>query len=154
GVEKSLEIVRTVKTRYPDLRIFARACSRNHAYELLDAGVEHVYQETLDSSLELSVEALRTLGVRGYRARRASRRFRRKEEQDLRELNAMRHDRQAYISLARERIRQIEAVMKKDLDERPQPSDDAWDLAAAIRRMESQRAETDNEDHPEQQPTR
>ena len=143
GIEKSLEIVRTVQERYPDLQIFARACSRNHAYELLDAGVEHVYQETLDSSLELSVEALRTLGVRGYRARRASRRFRRKEEQDLRELNSMRHDRQAYISLARERIRQIEAMMKKDLDERPQPSDDAWDLAAAIRRMEAQQAEQD-----------
>jgi len=150
GVEKSLEIVRTVQKRYPDLRIFARACSRNHAYDLMDAGVEHVYQETLDSSLELSVEALRALGVRGYRARRASRRFRRKEEQDLRELHSMRHDHQAYISLARDRIRQIEAVMLKDLDERPQPTDDAWDLAAAIRRLEADQAENESTESVEE----
>lgn len=145
GAEKSLEIVRTVKKRYPQLKIFARATTRNHAHDLLDAGVEHVYQETLDSSLELSVEALRALGVRGYRARRASRRFRRKEEQDLRELNSMRHDRQAYISLTRQRIREIEAIMTKDLDQRPRPSDDTWDLAAAIRRMEELHSDADVE---------
>jgi hypothetical protein len=56
----------------------------------------------------------------------------------MRELQSMRHDRHAYINLARDRIRQIEAIMRKDLDERPQPTDDAWDLAAAMRRMDAQ----------------
>ena len=55
----------------------------------------------------------------------------------------MRHDQQAYISLARDRIRQIEAVMLKDLGERPHPKDDAWDLAAAMRKMEAEPADDD-----------
>ncbi len=135
--EKSLEIVRTVQKHYPDLAIFARACTRTHAYDLLDAGVEHVYLETLDSSLELSIDALRGLGVRAYRARRAARRFRHKEDQDLRELNRMRHDEKAYMDLARTRIRDIETLLRKDLGETNQPADDAWDLASAMRRVTS-----------------
>ena len=136
--EKSLEIVRTVQKRYPDLAIFARATSRSHAYELLDMGVEQVYQETLDSSLELSAEAMRSLGMRAYRARRALRRFRRKEDQDLRELNTMRHDQKAYMDLARTRIRDIETLLTKDLGEDSLPADDAWDLASVMRRSKSE----------------
>ena len=62
--------------------------SRAEAYELLEAGVEHVFRDKLDSSLRLGVEALRLLGFRAHHAHRAAQTFRRHDERALRELAA------------------------------------------------------------------
>jgi monovalent cation:proton antiporter-2 (CPA2) family protein len=127
GQEKALEIVRTVKTHFPHLTILARAYGRQHAYELLDAGVGHVYRETLDSSLELGVATLRALGFRAHRAVRAARTFRIHDEDSVRELAAVRHDKAAYLSRARERIRDLEEVLRTDRAEIQEGRDAAWD---------------------------
>ncbi len=60
----------TAKKHFPHLAILARASDRPDAYDLLEAGVEHVYRETLDSSLETGVQALRLLGFRSFQALR------------------------------------------------------------------------------------
>ena len=100
--EKNLELVHTVRKHFPNLTILARAIDRPDAYALLDAGVEHVYRETFDSSLRMGVEALRLLGRRGYQAERAARTFRRHDDDALDELRAVRQDRSAYLSAARD----------------------------------------------------
>ena len=125
--EDSLEIVRTVKKHFPDLEILARARGRPHTYDLLDAGVEHVYREHLDTSLRVGVDALRMLGFRSHQAVRAARKFRRHDEAHVRELVRMRHDRKTYISRAREMIRDLEDVMRADLEEVGHDRDVAWD---------------------------
>jgi voltage-gated potassium channel Kch len=130
GQEKALEIVRTVKAHFPHLTILARAYGRQHAYELIDAGVEHVYRETLDSSLELGVATLRALGFRAHRAVRAARTFRIHDEDSVRELAAVRHDKAAYLSRARERIRDLEEVFRTDRAEIQEGRDAAWDTEA------------------------
>ena len=68
--EKTLEVVHTVKKHFPNLTILARARSRSDAFDLLDAGVEHIFRELFDSSLNMGTAALKLLGVRSYRAHR------------------------------------------------------------------------------------
>jgi monovalent cation:proton antiporter-2 (CPA2) family protein len=138
--EKMLRIVETVRKHFPHLRILARARGRPNAYDLLDAGVEHVYRETLDSSLRVGVDALRLLGYRAYQAHRAGHKFRQHDEASVRELAAMRHDRKAYFSRARESIRDAEKLMQTEL-QGAREVDGAWD-ASALRR-ETDQSSTD-----------
>jgi voltage-gated potassium channel Kch len=48
--DKRLAMIETVKKHFPHLHIFTRAKDRNDAYDLMNAGMLHVYRETLDTS--------------------------------------------------------------------------------------------------------
>ncbi|MBT7649017.1 MAG: glutathione-regulated potassium-efflux system protein KefB, partial [Rhodospirillaceae bacterium] len=63
NVEASLEIARLVRKHFPGLEIHARARNRQHAYALMDLGVEHIMRETFFSSLEIGKEVLVDLGL-------------------------------------------------------------------------------------------
>ena len=82
--EKSLLIVETAQKHFPNLKILARAAGRDHAYRLLGLGVEHIFRETLGSSLDLSVAALRMLGFRAYEAQRVAKSFAYYDEKTVR----------------------------------------------------------------------
>ena len=125
--EKILQLVETAGKHFPNLKILARANGRPEAYELLDAGVEHVYRETFDTSLRLAVDALGMLGVRRFHAHRSARTFRRHDEKSVEELAAMRHDRKAYISTARQRIRDLEQILLAELQIEGESRDAGWD---------------------------
>ncbi len=125
--ERILSIVETAQQNFPNLTILARAAGRPEAYELLDHGVEHVYRETLDASLRTGVDALRLLGGRGYQANRAARMFRRHDEDSVRELGKMRHDRKAYMSAARERIQWLEELLLSEVEAPTEERDAGWD---------------------------
>jgi voltage-gated potassium channel Kch len=131
--EKALTIVITSKKHFPELTILARAHGRAHAYELMDAGVDHVYRETLDSSLRMGIDAMRLVGFRSHQAYRAARKFRRHDEESLRELGSMRHDRRAYINRAREMIRDLESILRADLAGIDHERDSAWDTGSLRR---------------------
>jgi voltage-gated potassium channel Kch len=125
--ERTLGLVGTVKKHFPHLTLLARAAGRPEAYELLDAGVQHVYRETLDTSLRLGVDALRLLGGRAYRAHRAARTFRRHDEESVVELAQMRHDRGRYLSEAKQRIQALEQILLGELQWRTEDRDAGWD---------------------------
>jgi voltage-gated potassium channel Kch len=125
--ERVLEIVRAVKQHFPHLELLARAVGRSEAYELLEAGVTHVYRETFDTSLRVGVDALRLLGVRAAQALRAARFFSRHDEESVRELAALRKDKKVYISRARERIRDLEQLLTQDIAASYTSHDAAWD---------------------------
>jgi len=125
--EQSLRVVETAQKHFPNLTILARAAGRPEAYELQDLGVEHVYRETLDTSLRTGVDALRLLGRRGHQAHRAALTFRRHDEESVRELGAMRHDRKAYFSAARERIHSLEELLLSEVEGPVEERDAGWD---------------------------
>lgn len=125
--ERTLRIVETAQKHFPQLTILARAAGRPEAYELLDHGVEHVYRETLDTSLRTGIDALRLLGRRGHQAHRAARTFRRHDERSVRELGAMRHDRKEYLSAARERIQSLEELLLSEFEGPAGERDAGWD---------------------------
>ena len=117
-----------VQKHFPKLKILARAASRQHAYELLDAGVQHVYRETLDTALRAGTDAMRMLGYRGYLALRAARTFRRHDEAALRELASIRHDQKHYLRRARQSIEELEGLLRAELSSKPeQQLEAAWD---------------------------
>ena len=117
--EKRLEMVHTVKKHFPKLKILARASSRTDAYELLDAGVEHVYRETFGTSLRMGVDALRALGFRAHRAQRAGQAFQRHDERALRDMAEIRRQKDGdWFKAVRERGQELERVLKLDIAER------------------------------------
>ncbi len=125
--ERALAIVETAQKHFPNLTILARAAGRPEAYELLDCGVEHVYRETLDTSLRTGVDVLRLLGRRAHTGHRASLMFRRHDEESVRDLGKMRHDRKAYFSEARERIQSLEELLLSEVEGPGEERDAGWD---------------------------
>jgi monovalent cation:proton antiporter-2 (CPA2) family protein len=124
--EKSLLIVDIVQKHFPNLTILARATGRDHAYRLLRHGVEHIYRETLGSSLDLSVAALRILGVRAYEAQRVAKAFRDYDEQTVRDLAQYSEDESQLLAQAKERIRSLNELFEKERHRTRQP-DAGWD---------------------------
>ena len=74
-----------------------------------------------------SVCALRMVGTRAYRAHRAAQRFRRDDETALLALAGMQHDRNQYITVAREHMQLLESTMLQDLEDREDERDAGWD---------------------------
>jgi monovalent cation:proton antiporter-2 (CPA2) family protein len=125
--QKNREMATTVRKRFPQLTVLARAASRTEAYELMDAGVQHVFRDKLDTSLRMGEQALRLLGFRGHHAHRAAQTFRRHDEEALQDLAAMRHDRSLYLSAARQRIEDLEELLRSDLSDADEMRDSGWD---------------------------
>jgi voltage-gated potassium channel Kch len=70
--ERTLELVQTARKHFPKLTILARAFDWNDSFDLLDAGVPHVYRDTLDTALRTGTDALQLLGFRAHQAHRAA----------------------------------------------------------------------------------
>ena len=111
--EKRMEVIETVKKHFPNLRMLVRAANRNDAYDLMNAGMLHIYRESIDTSLRLGVDAMRFLGFRAYTAERAARIFFKYDEQKMRELSAIR-DEDEYIIAARKNIEDLEHILQAD----------------------------------------
>jgi monovalent cation:proton antiporter-2 (CPA2) family protein len=119
---KALEIIELVQREFPRLKILARATSRQHAYEIIRLGVNQVYRETLGSALDLSVDALRVLGMDERRARRVAEIFREHDETSVREMARLDDDDDVYVSIARKHIENLERALQSDTELQPDPS--------------------------------
>jgi len=125
--DQTMRMVNAVHKHFPNLTIVARANGRWEAYDLLDAGVTHVYRDTFETSLRMGVDVLRQLGFRAFQANRAARTFHRHDEQYLRELAEMRHDKKSYISNAKQRIKDLEETLLAELNDPGDNRDAGWD---------------------------
>jgi voltage-gated potassium channel Kch len=125
--KKILEMIETIRRHAPHLTILARATGRTEAYALLDAGVEHVYRETFQTSLRMGIDALSLLGVRAHHAHRMAKTFRLHDEEALRELSGMRHDQKQYLTLARQSISDLEQLLLSELEDTGVSRDAGWD---------------------------
>jgi monovalent cation:proton antiporter-2 (CPA2) family protein len=112
--EKTMQIVAAARRYFPHLEIFARAFDRTHAYELLNAGVTHVYREVFDSSLAMAEDALVALGQHPYEAARASRLFRKHDEELMRRTARYAGDVDALVDISRRAQAEIERVLSGD----------------------------------------
>ena len=110
-----LKLIKTARENFPNLRILARAVSRQHAYELLRHGVNDVYRETFGSALELSGDALKVLGMQEDRVRRAAEIFREHDEASVREMAAWTGGVDGYASMARLHIENLQRALESDV---------------------------------------
>jgi monovalent cation:proton antiporter-2 (CPA2) family protein len=124
--EKTLALVHTARKHFPQLVILARAFDWSDAYDLVEAGVEHVYRDTLDTALRLGTDAMGRLGFRAHYSHRAARKFLRHDEESLRELTTRRKE-AGYLGAMRRRIEELEQMFQADLGEPDLSRDAGWD---------------------------
>jgi voltage-gated potassium channel Kch len=114
--EKRLEIIETIKKNFPNLRMFVRAKNRYDAYDLMNAGMLHVYRETIDTSLRLGVDVMKMLGLPEHAALKAARTFLLHDEANLKKLASIR-DAEEYIVTARSYMEELEQMLRADREQ-------------------------------------
>jgi voltage-gated potassium channel Kch len=106
-----MEIIHHAKKHFPHLEILARACSRDHAYLLHEAGVDY-FIEQLGSSLDCAIKSLGLLGHDLDHAKDAARRFKVKEIESIENLAAYRGDKNQYINAANQNLRDLDSLLE------------------------------------------
>jgi monovalent cation:H+ antiporter-2, CPA2 family len=129
--EKRLEMVDTIKKHFPNLRMLVRASNRYDAYDLMNAGMLHVYRETVDTSLRVGVDVMRFLGFRAYTAQRAARSFLKMDEANLKKLASI-QDEDEYIFTAKNYIEEMEKTLQVDNENMMTSEDKGWDEESLI----------------------
>ncbi len=122
-VEASMRTAELVRKYFPHLKIFARARNRQHAFRLLDLGVEYNIRETFVSSLELSVEVLQALGLSRLKALETAQRFRVHDEASLLRQQAVKDDEKKLQQSNRESAEQLLHLFETDSDEAAEPAE-------------------------------
>lgn len=108
-VEASLRTARMVTRNFPNLKIYARARNRRHAYELMDMGIVTLQREMFLSSLEIAGQVFRGLGISNKETDRAMQLFRDHDEERLFEHRNMADD--------ETRMRQLVLLGAEELEE-------------------------------------
>jgi monovalent cation:proton antiporter-2 (CPA2) family protein len=111
--EGALRIVKQVRTRYPHVRLIARAHSRTDAYEFLELGVPAV-RETFGSALEAAELALRALGYGPVGARRVVTQFRRHDEELLEKMAPHRAETTRLIAISQQGRADLDALLSRE----------------------------------------
>ena len=113
SAEKRLELVETVKKHFPHLHMLVRSANRYDAYDQMNAGLLHIYRESLDTSLRVGVDAMSLLGYRKYTAKHLANTFFKYDEEALKKLSAIR-DQEVYINEVRKTTEELELIMQSD----------------------------------------
>lgn len=113
-VETSLRTAELVRQHYPNLKIFARARNRGHAFDLIDLGVVHIKRELLDSSVDFVRELLVEMGHDQQKAKQLVERFKKHDELMLLEQHKVRTDDKSLIDLSKQASLQLAQVLSED----------------------------------------
>ena len=133
--DKTLQVVETAKKHFPHVKLIVRSSGWFDSYELLDAGVDHIYREYLDSSLRMAADALCHLGHRQYQTYRAIKTFRKHDDRYLRELAEMKHDQKELIRGARQRIQDLEQLLSSEIENVGKDKDLGWDITTLLEEL-------------------
>ncbi|MBV8497566.1 MAG: cation:proton antiporter [Gammaproteobacteria bacterium] len=122
-VDSSVRTAELARTQFPQLKIFARARNRQHAFALRDAGVTEIIRETYVSSLEMAAAVLEALGETPASAREAVRRFRQHDEQTLEAQYQVKEDEEKFLATSRAAAQQLERLFEADRTRSDRTSD-------------------------------
>ena len=113
-VEASVRTAEMVKKQFPNLKIYARARNRQHAFRLADLGVRYYIRETFASSLELSIQVMEGLGLSKAVAADTARRFRAHDQETFAKQLAVKDDDKKLIETSRESAEQLLHLFEAD----------------------------------------
>jgi voltage-gated potassium channel Kch len=119
-VEASVKTAELIRKHFPNLKIFARARNRQHAFRLMDLAVRYTIRETLVSSLEMTVQVLETLGLSKSKALETVHQFRVHDEATMAKQQAVKDDENKFMETTRESAEQLFHLFETDLDQPPQ----------------------------------
>ena len=114
-VTASVRTAQAAISHFPNLKIIARARNRRHAHALMDLGVEHIFRETMLSSLAMSKRVLTNLGFEKAEVEQAGEAFFVRDSQLLREQHAIYHSEEQLIQSAKDTASEFEALLKGDV---------------------------------------
>jgi len=108
--------------------MLVRAKDRDHAYKLINMGVNYIFRETLDTSLDLTIQALRLLGFGAYRAHRAAKTFKTYDEESVRYLAGFTDsDEKDFLGEVRRRVRTLDELFEAERAGQAFRYDKGWD---------------------------
>jgi glutathione-regulated potassium-efflux system ancillary protein KefC/glutathione-regulated potassium-efflux system protein KefB len=114
-VEASIRTAEAVRQHFPHLRIVARARNRRHAHWLMDLGIEHIFRETMPSSLSMSKRVLANLGFEKDEVERISAEFRERDTRLLREQHAIHNSEEKMIQSSKDTAAEFESLLQGDI---------------------------------------
>jgi glutathione-regulated potassium-efflux system protein KefB len=121
--EANIRTARLVRRQYPHLKIIARARNRQHAFRLMDIGIEEPVRETFYSSLEMTRHVLQSLNMPAEVVDSRIARFRKHDEQVLRAQYLVYDDDAALIQSSKEALHDLQQLFEADaVDERERDS--------------------------------
>lgn len=112
--DAATKITKELKTHYPNKIVVSRAYDLLHAYELLDAGADHLERETFDAAVSMGRNVLKLLGVGSYQAEQAAQKFRQHDVESMYKLHKTRADEHDYLTRALEAREEIEKTLTED----------------------------------------
>jgi voltage-gated potassium channel Kch len=130
--DKNLEIVTNVQKHFPNLKMIVRSRGWTDSYELIDRGLNNIYRETLDASLRMGADALCLLGFRKFETYRALKTFRKHDDRYLHELAGIRQNSKDLIQGAKQRIEDLEQIMRNESERIGKDKDLGWDATTLI----------------------
>jgi len=113
-IETSMKIVALLREHYPQIPIYARAHNRLHCYKLLDMGIKILFRDTFYSSLKLSTEILKGLGIKPEEAERTVEMFRKHDEELLLRQHAIYQDETALIESVVKSREELQSLFESD----------------------------------------
>ncbi|HTS54539.1 MAG TPA: monovalent cation:proton antiporter-2 (CPA2) family protein [Burkholderiales bacterium] len=119
-VEASIQTAETVRRHFPQLKIYARARNRFHAYRLMDLGCELIERETFRSSLHVAEEVLAAVGVSRWNAQLTIARFKAYDEQTLARQHAVYHDEGQLYQTSMEAAKELQGLFEQDREDAAQ----------------------------------
>ena len=113
-MDTSLHIAENVARHFPNLTIVARARNRRHAHKLMDIGVQHIFRDTLLSSVEMSKTVLGQLGMADDEAAGVAEMFLERDAQLLAEQHAIHDSEEMLIQTSKETVAELESLFRND----------------------------------------
>ena len=126
----SIKVVELVQHHFPQVKIYARARNRQHAYQLLALGVNMLIRETFEASLTLSQQVLEGLGIDPKSARESISKFAAYDETMMRTTYMHRHDEKKLVESAKQYAAELESLFNTDAENEPAPPAAQSDSAA------------------------
>jgi monovalent cation:proton antiporter-2 (CPA2) family protein len=116
-VEASILTAETVRRHFPQVKIYARARNRFHAYRLMDVGCKLIEREAFRSSLHLAEEVLTALGVSEWDAQLTVARFKAHDQQTLERQHAVYHDETQLRQTSIDAAKELEGLFEQDRED-------------------------------------
>ena len=114
GIDANLRVTRVVRRLYPELKIFARAYDRSHAWKLMDLGADAT-RETFASGLELGRDVLVAIGFDPADAAARVQRFREHDEALLASQHLFYDDEAALVESTKRARSELEQLFEADI---------------------------------------
>jgi len=113
--DTNVGLIKKLKEKYPKINLMVRAKNRYDAYELHNMGIEHIYRESLDTSVKLASDVLYLMGFDKEATDAQAKKFIKLDVDSLKRLAVTPKGGKEYIFRAREEMAQQEILLMEDL---------------------------------------